>query len=122
MRIQTCACVSHVCACVCAVSFGGVQVLVVTGFLVAGFTLILSPFGIKALGLTTWQRTGCLLSMPARLAIPAVKALSWNYPSLFAVSVATYTVDFAALGAVSKYTVYRYFVYDIFTWYLTLLL
>ncbi|CAN0329539.1 unnamed protein product [Pylaiella littoralis] len=77
------------------------QVLVVTGFLVAGFTLILSPLGIKALGLTTWQRTGCLLSMPARLAIPAVKALSWNYPSLFAVSVATYTVDFVALGAVN---------------------
>lgn len=74
--------------------------LVVTGVLMTVFQLVVFPPVIKAVGVATWQRIGFVAGIPAFLAVPAVKMLSWNYPSLFAASVGANTLTLCSLGAV----------------------
>lgn len=75
-----------------------------TGVLMTVLEVVLSPPFIKAVGIGTWQRLGFLVGVPAIAAVPAVKLLSWNYPSLFGVSVIANTLALCALGAVSEAT------------------
>lgn len=77
------------------------QVLVVTGLLMAVLQLILFPPLINVVGIATWQRMGSVIGIPAFIAISNVKILSWNYSSLFAVSVIANTLTNCCLGAVS---------------------
>eukprot|EP00903_Cladosiphon_okamuranus_P022385 g20588.t2 len=77
------------------------KVLVVTGVLMTVLEVFLSPPFVKAVGVGTWQRLGFIVGVPAVAAVPAVKLLSWNYPSLFVVSVIANTLALCALGAVN---------------------
>ena len=76
----------------------------VTGMLMTLLEVVLSPPFIKIVGIGTWQRLGFIVGVPAIVAVPAVKLLSWNYPSLFVVSVIVNTLALCALGAVSEPT------------------
>lgn len=78
------------------------QVLLLTGLLMAVSQLVLFPSFIKTVGIATWQRLGCIIGVPAIITIPSVKMLSWNHPSLFAVSVTANTLTNCSLGAVSR--------------------
>ncbi|CAM9812117.1 unnamed protein product [Laminaria digitata] len=64
------------------------KVFLVAGLIVATLLFAVFPCAIKALGMTTWQRTGCLVGIPAFIAIPNARLLSWNDSGLFAVSAA----------------------------------
>lgn len=63
--------------------------------------LFILPPIMKVVGIGTWQRLGCVVGVLAFLAVPAVKALSWNYPSLFAASVTVNTFALCGAAAVS---------------------
>lgn len=73
-----------------------------TGVLMAVFQLLLFPPLIKVVGIATCQRLAFLASVPALLVVPAVKMLSWNYPSLFTVSVTANTLANCCVGVVSE--------------------
>eukprot|EP00752_Nemacystus_decipiens_P006569 g5915.t1 len=77
------------------------KVLVMTGVLMTAFQLALAPPVIKIIGIAAWQRLGFLVGVPAIAAVPAVKLLSWNNPSLFAVSVIANTLSLCSLSAVN---------------------
>lgn len=78
------------------------QVLFMTGVIMAVAQLVIFPPVIKILGVVKWMRIGCLLGISTFLAIPNVTFFSWNYSTLFAVSVAGVTVVNCCLAAVSE--------------------
>lgn len=79
--------------------------LLATGVLMSVFQLVFFPPFIKVVGIAAFQRLGFLISIPAFLAVLAVKMLiSWNYPSLFAASVVANTLALCSLWAVSEAT------------------
>ena len=67
--------------------------------------LVLFPPFIKMVGIMTWQRLGCVVGIAAFVAVPAVKSLSWDYTSLFVVSVLVNAISTFCLGAVSATSV-----------------
>eukprot|EP00752_Nemacystus_decipiens_P004106 g3756.t1 len=75
-------------------------VLVVTGVLMSVLQLVFFPPFIKAIGIAAFQRLGFMVGIPAFLAVPAIKTLSWNYPSLFAASVAANALVLSSLCGV----------------------
>lgn len=77
-----------------------VQVLLVTGIVLAICTLGIFPRLIKMMGIVTWQRIGCLLGVPIFLAVPNAKFLSWNESSLFVVSALTNFLAFYSITTV----------------------
>lgn len=77
------------------------QVLFVTGVLMSVFQLFLFPPVIKVVGIATCQRLGFLVGILSLLAVPAIKALSWNYPSLFAASAVANSFALCSLWVVS---------------------
>ncbi|CAN0090137.1 unnamed protein product [Ectocarpus sp. 4 AP-2014] len=77
------------------------KVLVMTGFFMACFQLLLLPPLIKVVGITNWQRVGFCVGALAFIAIPSVRSLSWNYSSLFSASVAVNTFASCGLAAVT---------------------
>lgn len=83
-----------------------VQVLLVTGVLMSLIQLLVVPPVIKLVGIATWQRLGSVIGIPAFIAVPSVTMLSWNYSSLFAVSVTANTLVFCSLAAVSWLTMF----------------
>ena len=62
--------------------------------------LFAAPHAVKVLGIAAWQRLGCLLSVPAFVAISSAKALSWSDGSLFVVSVAFVTLVYCCQAMV----------------------
>lgn len=72
-----------------------------TGLFMACFQLLLLPSLIKVVGITNWQRVGFVVGALAFIAIPCVRSLSWNYPSLFSASVAANTFASCGVAAVS---------------------
>lgn len=64
------------------------QVFLAAGLIVAVFLFFVFPRAIKVLGLTTYQRLGCLAGIPAFLIVPNARSLSWNNTGVFMVSVA----------------------------------
>lgn len=77
-----------------------VQVLVVTGILLAICTLVIFPRLIKMMGVVTWQRIGCLLGVPIFLAVPNAKFFSWNESSLSVVSALSNFLAFYSITTV----------------------
>lgn len=73
-----------------------------TGVLMSASQLALFPPFIKVVGIAAFQRLGFLVGIPAFLAVPAVKMLSWNYPTLFAASVVVNMLAMSSLWAVSE--------------------
>lgn len=71
------------------------------GALMGLLQLVIFPPLIKILGIATWQRLGIIFGALAFLAVPAVRTLSWNSPSLFAASVVANTLVICSMGAVS---------------------
>lgn len=72
------------------------------GLIAAVLQLVVFPRVIKVLGITVWQRTGCLLAIAAFIAVPLSKGLSWNNTgSLFLVSVANTAFVYCSMAMVS---------------------
>ena len=71
-----------------------------SGVIVAVLQLVVFPKLVKVIGITIWQRVGCLMCIPSFVAIPNAKRLSWNDGSLFMVSVVTTTLVYCFLAMV----------------------
>lgn len=65
------------------------QVFLGAGLIVAMLQLLLFPGVVKMLGITIWQRIGCLVGVPTFLAASSAESLSWNGMNFFVVSVAS---------------------------------
>ncbi|CAM9962781.1 unnamed protein product, partial [Laminaria digitata] len=63
------------------------KVFLAAGLIVAALLFCVFPRAIKVLGVTYYQRLGCLVGIPAFIAIPNARALSWNDNGVFLVSV-----------------------------------
>lgn len=72
-----------------------------TGVLMSVFQLVFFPRFIKVVGIAAFQRLGFLVCIPAFLAVPFIKMLSWNYPTLFAASVVANSLALSSLWVVS---------------------
>ncbi len=66
----------------------------------APLQLFVVPPLVKRLGAVTWMRIGCLLGVSTFLATPNARFFSWNYGSLFAMTVASTTMINCCLAAV----------------------
>lgn len=59
------------------------------------------PSLIKIVGMVKWSRAGSILCVASLVMVPNVKALSWNFPSLFTACVASNLLVNCSLSAVS---------------------
>lgn len=84
------------------------QVFLVSGVIVGVLQLVVFPKIVKVVGITIWQRIGCLMCIPSFVAIPNAKAISWNYSSLFTVSVVITTLVYSFQGMVSPRLSHRF--------------
>ncbi|CAM9609748.1 unnamed protein product, partial [Laminaria digitata] len=65
------------------------KVFLAAGLIVAMLQFFVFPGVVKVLGISIWQRIGCLMGIPAFLAASSAESLSWNDISLEVVSVAS---------------------------------
>lgn len=77
------------------------QVFFVSGVIVGVLQLVVFPKIVKVVGITIWQRIGCLMCVPCFVAIPNAKAISWDDSSLFMASVVITTLLYSFQGMVS---------------------
>ncbi|CAM9968097.1 unnamed protein product [Ectocarpus sp. 12 AP-2014] len=70
-----------------------------TGFLVVVLTLFIIPVVVRVLGAAWWMRGCSVVGVLVFLATPNAKLLSWNYGTLFAMSVASNTLISCCLAA-----------------------
>ncbi|CAM9485595.1 unnamed protein product, partial [Laminaria digitata] len=77
------------------------KVFLSAGLIGAVSQLAMFPRVVKILGITNWQRIGCLLAVPAFIVVPCSKALSWNDRSLFLVSVASTALVYCCMAMVN---------------------
>lgn len=78
------------------------QVFLTTGVIVGVVQLVVFPRAIKVFNITTWQRVGCVMAVPAFFAVPYTKDVSWNERSLFVLSVASMTLVYCFMSMVSQ--------------------
>lgn len=76
------------------------QVFFCAGLIAAVLQLVVFPRVIKVLGVTVWQRTGCLLAISAFLAVPCSEVLSWDDNSLFLISVVNTAFVYCSMAMV----------------------
>eukprot|EP00904_Undaria_pinnatifida_P006565 jgi/Undpi1/3038/HiC_scaffold_14.g06414.m1 len=77
------------------------EVFVTSGAIIAVLQLVIFPRAIKALKIEIWQRTGCLLAVPAFVAVPYSKELSYDDSSLFIMSVTSTSLVFGFMAMVN---------------------
>ena len=79
----------------------GAPVFLAAGLIVAAMLFFVFPRAIKVLGVTTYQRLGCLVGIPAFIAIPNARSLSRNDTGVFWVSVACTVLIYCCQAMVS---------------------
>eukprot|EP00904_Undaria_pinnatifida_P002325 jgi/Undpi1/12093/HiC_scaffold_4.g01791.m1 len=77
------------------------EVFLTSGAIIAVLQLVIFPRAIKALKITIWQRTGCLLAVPAFVAVPYSKELSYDDSSLFILSVTSTSLVYGFMAMVN---------------------
>ena len=70
-----------------------------------GLALIVLQLGViphvtKHVGIVSWQRAGCIVGVPAFLAVPCARLLSWGDTSLFVVLAGTNILTMCCVSAV----------------------
>lgn len=86
------------------------QVFLSAGLIVAMLQFFVFPGVVKVLGITIWQRIGCLVGIPAFLVASGAQSLSWNNISLFVVSVASTALIYccnAMVRALSSHYIFK---------------
>lgn len=78
------------------------QVMLAAGAIMVVLQLVVFPRVLKVLKFTICQRIGCILAVPAFIAVPYGKSLSWNDRSLFVVSVASTSLVYCSTAVVSR--------------------
>ena len=73
-----------------------------SGLIVGVLQLFVFPRVVKVLGIAVWQRAGCLLSVPAFVAISCVKVFGLSDDGMLVVSVAIVTVIYCCQGTVRE--------------------
>eukprot|EP00904_Undaria_pinnatifida_P010340 jgi/Undpi1/6436/HiC_scaffold_20.g08917.m1 len=71
------------------------KVLGVAGILMMILDLGIIPHLTQRVGVVTWQRAGCIVGVPAFLAVPCVRMFTWDDSSLFVASVVTQLLAFS---------------------------
>lgn len=79
-----------------------VQALIATGAIMSVCQLAVFPPLIKTVGTLRWQRFGCVVGIPALIAVPSAKLLSWDDTSLYIFLVANDAVVYSSLQAVRQ--------------------
>ena len=80
------------------------QVLGVAGLFLMVLQLGIIPHATEQVGIVKWQRVGCIVGVPAFLAVPCARLFSWSDTSLFVELVVADVLATCCLSAVSVCT------------------
>jgi len=82
------------------------QILLTAGIVLGIFQLFVLPRAIRHIGIVRWQRASWVLGLIAFAFAPNAKILSWNFPTLFTMGMASILLVICSMSGVRKISRY----------------